>query len=99
MLYNFYQIHVILAANQDKHLMNPNVKLSQEEGDLLDDPSQYRRMICNLLYLTLTRLDLSYLSKFLGKLRIRHMQAVHRVFSIYESHSRTRSFFLIFIIY
>lgn len=79
--------------------MNPNVKLSQEEGDLLDDPSQYRRMVGKLLYLTLTRLDLSYLSKFLGKLRIRHMQAVHRVFSIYESHSRTRSSFLIFIIY
>ncbi|KAL6348931.1 hypothetical protein AAG906_033587 [Vitis piasezkii] len=40
--------------------MDPNVKLSQDEGDILDDPSTYRRMIGKLLYLIITRLDLSF---------------------------------------
>ena len=40
--------------------MESNLKLSQEDGELFDDPSLYKRMIGKLLYLTITRPDLSY---------------------------------------
>ena len=63
--------------------MDPNVKLSQDERELHDDPTPYGRMIGKLLYLTITRPDLSYainrLSQFLDKPRLPHLQAVHRV--------------------
>ncbi|KAL5560523.1 hypothetical protein UlMin_036734 [Ulmus minor] len=60
--------------------MEPNLKLSQEDGELFDDPSLYRRLIGKLLYLTITRPNLSYvvnrLSQFLAKPRITHYKAV-----------------------
>ena len=63
--------------------MEPNLKLSQEDGELFDDHSLYRRLIGKLLYLTITRHDLSYainrLSQFLAKPRIPHYKAVQRV--------------------
>ena len=63
--------------------MDLNVKLSQDERELLDDPTPYGRMIGKLLYLTITRPDLSYainrLSQFLDKPRLPHLHAVHRV--------------------
>ena len=69
--------------------MDLNVKLSQDEGELLDDPSQYRWMIEKLLYLTITRSDLSYsmnrLSQFLAKPRVPHSQAIHHVLQYVKS--------------
>ncbi|KAL6327740.1 hypothetical protein AAG906_024710 [Vitis piasezkii] len=43
--------------------MDPNLKLSQDDGDLIEDPTNYRRLIDKLLYLTITHPDLSYSSK------------------------------------
>ncbi|KAL5569236.1 hypothetical protein UlMin_025811 [Ulmus minor] len=63
--------------------MEPNLKLSQDEGDLLPDASLYRRLIGKLLYLTITRRDLSYavnrVSQFLAQPRLPHFKAVQRV--------------------
>ncbi|XP_062089646.1 secreted RxLR effector protein 161-like [Humulus lupulus] len=62
--------------------MGPNLKLSQEFGELLDNPQLYRKMIGKLQYLTITKPDLSYsvnkLSQFLATPRIPHMQAAQR---------------------
>ena len=72
-----------LGCKTRKTPMDPNVKLSQDEGDLLDDPSMYRRMIGKLLYLTITRPNLSFsinrLSQFLAKPRIPHLQVAYHV--------------------
>ena len=40
--------------------MDPSIKLSQDEGELLDNPTLFKRMIGKLLYLTIARPDLSY---------------------------------------
>ena len=63
--------------------MEQNLHLSMDVGKLLLDASQYRKLIGRLLYLTLTRPDITYavhrLSQFLTEPREPHMLAVNRV--------------------
>ena len=69
--------------------MDPNLKLSQDDGEILDDPSQYRWLIGRLLYLTITRPDLSYsvnrLTQFMATPRVPHLQAALRVLEYVKS--------------
>ncbi|CAH9127826.1 unnamed protein product [Cuscuta epithymum] len=59
------------------------LKLSIDQGDLLDQPEVYRRIIGRLLYLNVTRPDISYsvqhLSQFLSQPRLPHFQAALHV--------------------
>ncbi|XP_031093250.1 uncharacterized protein LOC115997965 [Ipomoea triloba] len=61
----------------------PSHKLSRNEGEPLADNTQYRRIIGRLLYLTITRPDISFatqqLSQFLDNPTHLHLQAAHRV--------------------
>ncbi|XP_073304639.1 secreted RxLR effector protein 161-like [Primulina huaijiensis] len=63
--------------------MDVNSKLSQDDGELLEDPSLYRKLVGKLLYLTITRPDLAYpvnkLSQFVSAPRSAHLQAVYSV--------------------
>ena len=56
-----------------------NLKLNKDDGELLEDPTMYRGMIGKLIYLTITRPDLSYsinrLSQFLAEPRRPHLIA------------------------
>jgi len=40
--------------------LEQNVKLSADEGDLVEDTTMYRRILGSLIYMTIARLDLSY---------------------------------------
>ena len=63
--------------------MDSNLMLSQEDSDLVDDPTSYRCLIGKLLYLTITRPDLSYsinrLSQYLANPRLPHLYDAMRI--------------------
>lgn len=63
--------------------MDANIQLSLDDGELISDSTGYRRLIGRLLYLTITRPDLTYavnkLSQFVSKPRTSHMEATLKV--------------------
>nr|XP_025702512.1 uncharacterized protein LOC112803216 [Arachis hypogaea] len=63
--------------------MDPNTKLSPDQGEPLADPGRYRRLISRLNYLTVTRPDISFatsiLSQFLDSPCDSHWDAAVRV--------------------
>jgi len=72
-----------LGAKPSRFSAEQNITLTQEDGDLLEDASQYRRLVGHLIYLTITRPDLAYavhiLSQFMDKPRQPHLKAAHKV--------------------
>ena len=77
--------------------IEPNLKLSLEDGKDLLDVSMYRRLIGKLLYLTLTRPDISYvvnrLSQFLSKPKVPHLLAAQHVLRYLKRVSRQGLFY------
>ncbi|XP_061353774.1 uncharacterized mitochondrial protein AtMg00810-like [Gastrolobium bilobum] len=69
--------------------MEVNLKLSSHDGDPLPDPTPFRRLIGRLLYLTITRPDLSFavnhLSQYMAAPRVPHLQAAHRILAYVKS--------------
>ncbi|GFY88928.1 hypothetical protein Acr_06g0008680 [Actinidia rufa] len=63
--------------------MDPNLKLSTESGELLLDASVYQRLVGRLIYLTNTRLDITFavsvVSQFMHAPRTSHLDAVHHI--------------------
>ena len=60
--------------------LDVNTKLSAQVGDVLEDVTMYRKIVGSLIYLTITRLDLSYTmgleSQFMQLPRKPHLDAV-----------------------
>ncbi|GJZ56858.1 uncharacterized mitochondrial protein-like protein, partial [Tanacetum coccineum] len=71
---------------------DPLIKLNHNDGDPLDDPTQYRALVGKLLYLTITRLDISYvaqtLSQFIQAPRTPHLKALVKVLRYLKSYPR-----------
>lgn len=59
------------------------------DGDLLSNATHYKRLIGRLLYLTLSRLDITFvvlrLSQFLSKPRLPHLQVAHHLLRYIKS--------------
>lgn len=78
-----------LDSKPVKTPMNPRINLASDTGDLLDDSTGFRRLIGRLLYLTITRPDITYavncLSQFVHSPRAPHLQAVHHLLRYIKS--------------
>ena len=63
--------------------MEQNLKLTLTDGDLLIDATNYQRLIGKLIYLTITRPEISFsvnkLSQFMQEPRRPHLDAAHRL--------------------
>ena len=72
-----------MGSKPSKTPMDPRVKLDDQQEELLTDPSHYRQLVGKLLYLTLSRPDITFavhtLSQFMSSPRTPHMQAAHRL--------------------
>lgn len=58
-----------LAAKPLSVPMEPNVYFNEVDGDPLADPSMYRCLIGRLMYLTISRLDITYVVKKLSQFK------------------------------
>ncbi|KAK2970814.1 hypothetical protein RJ640_010086 [Escallonia rubra] len=63
--------------------MNPSVHLTKDDGDLLDDPEKYRRLVGKLNYLIVTRPDIAYavstVSQFMSEPTVKHWAALEQI--------------------
>ena len=69
--------------------LEQNVKLSTDAGELLEDRTMYRRIVGSLIYMTITRPDLSYVvglvSQFMQAPRKPHLDAARRILRYVKS--------------
>lgn len=77
--------------------MDPKIYSNAREGKILYDISQYRRLVGRLLYLTLSRPDITFavhkLSQFLAKPRRPHFKATHHLLNYLKSNPGQGLFF------
>ncbi|XP_043702344.1 uncharacterized mitochondrial protein AtMg00810-like [Telopea speciosissima] len=63
--------------------MELNLRLTDSQGELLTEPASYRRLVGRLIYLTVTRPDITHtvniLSQFMHAPRQPHLDAAHRL--------------------
>jgi hypothetical protein len=64
----------LLVAKPATFPMEANLKLSKDSGTPLTDPTQYRRLIGHLIYLTITRPDITYPIQVLSQYMASHRQ-------------------------
>ncbi|XP_028763329.1 uncharacterized protein LOC114721636 [Neltuma alba] len=67
------------VAKEKATPMKPNLKLKKDEGKLLKNPIRFRQLVGSLIYLTITRPEISYsvgiVSQFIQNPRAPHLEA------------------------
>lgn len=69
--------------------MEPNAKICAHEGRDLEDATMYRQLVGSLIYLTLTRPDISYvvgvMSRYMQNPKKPHLEAIRRILRYVKS--------------
>ena len=77
--------------------MDPILKLNLHDGDLLPNLSMYKRLIGRLIYLTISRPDITFvvnrLSQYIKEPRVPHLHVVHHLLQYLKSAPRQGLFF------
>ena len=80
----------LLGSKPMETPMDPNVKLYENQGELLSNPERYRRLVGKLNYLTITRLNISFavsvLSQFMKDPRLPHWEAIIQIVRYLKAH-------------
>ena len=80
----------LLGSKPVETPMDPNVKLYEDQGELLFNPERYRCLVGKLNYLTITRPDISFavsvLSQFMKDPRLPHWEVVIRIMRYLKAH-------------
>ena len=63
--------------------MDPNMRLQEDKGKDLEDVSMFQQLVSSLIYLTLTRPDISYVvgvvSRYMSNPKKPHLDVVRRI--------------------
>lgn len=69
--------------------MDPGTQLDNTSGELLPNPSIFRRLLGRLMYLTISRHGITFtihrLSQFMASQKTTHLQALHHVLQYLET--------------
>ena len=80
----------LLGSKPVKTLMDPNVKLYKDQGELLSNFERYRHLVGKLNYLTITRPYISFgvsvLSQYIRDPRLPHWEAIIWIMSYLKLH-------------
>lgn len=78
--------------------LEPNAKMCSHEGKDLEDATMYRQLVGSLIYLTLTRPDISYtvgvMSRYMQNPKKSHLEGVRRILRYVKSTLGYGSFFI-----
>ncbi|KAG5228832.1 RmlC cupins superfamily protein [Salix suchowensis] len=73
----------LLGVKPTKIPMEPELALTSTDSEALKDPTQYRRLIGKLIYLTITRQEITYavntLSQFMQEPKLHHLKASRQI--------------------
>jgi len=80
----------LLGSKPMETPMEPNVKLYENQWEMLSNPERYCRLVGKLNYLTITRPDISFavsvLSQFMKDPRLPHWEAVIQIVRYLKAH-------------
>ena len=87
--YSEKRISLLLSSKPCSTPMDSGIGLHEDSSQALSDVSSYRRLVGRLLYVTTTRLDITFatqqLSQFMARLTHTHFQAVRRMLRYLKS--------------
>ena len=80
----------LLGSKPMETPMDPNVKLYEDQGELLSNPERYYHLVGKLNYLTITHPDISFvisvLSHYMKDPRLPHWEAIIRIVRYLKAH-------------